>query len=597
MPPRHTKTPSVKLTIGGVDYTDVNGISTTVTRVENGFDTATIVIADPNNDFYPTVTYGSTVAVATKDYWETAYTTVFNGAARFPIIEDKKVTLKCDGAGYGLGENVCVNEYGTQSLNPALDTITEILTDATHGVIPLYANKFLGSATDTNFAYTTAGVDAINDVIPYTISAYKPVNKYLNDLCDIVTALKAGTAGPHWIVDTASDLHVKLVNGTQATWTKYYLDSQANSTFEPDDYIAPPQLEVMNPDANVIIYYGTWRRPSSGDAWTENNHAVWSEEGGGTLSDDNTNHIVNTYSLRCTVDVGGAPMLWAYPLAKDAAWDFNSFTDFNTPNLNFYMFTHSGGGAFGGITVNLHTDGANYVTKLLAETTDTWVHYALPIGPYYRNTVAGGTSWTVGGGAIDWSDIDYIQFIGLTPPAGSYMCVDGLHFGDAAVCRVATDSTMMAAGKVKTKVLTDSVGKDDSLLDTDDSGLMAKMAYAELLRQSKTAITGAFTVSLRKDLLPGQWVHLHARKKLDGTFGVNKDFRVTKLVHYFELPTPMTVVTVTDDVTNSTVRPAYESYNAQSALMRPEFQDKQASSIKLGELDIRITRLTKDYPT
>jgi len=57
------------------------------------------------------------------------------------------------------------------------------------------------------------------------------------------------------------------------------------------------------------------------------------------------------------------------------------------------------------------------------------------------------------------------------------------------------------------------------------------LAYAEFLRSRTTPIVGTLTIPLAEDLMPGQLIHVHAKKKSDGTYRVDDDFRVTKILH------------------------------------------------------------------
>lgn len=197
-----------------------------------------------------------------------------------------------------------------------------------------------------------------------------------------------------------------------------------------------------------------------------------------------------------------------------------------------------------------------------------------------------GFEWSKQGKA-DWSNINYVMFMIGNADVLSFS-IDGFYFGDAAVCRVAREKfpgeggTLGQSGNpIRMKVITDKIGKDDSLKASDDSGLMAQLAYSELLRSGKPTVSGKFTTPMIADFLPGQYVY------------IGQDWRVTRLVHTIK-PKPFgfrTEFEVTDDVTNSHVRLRYEDQNKLASSVRPEWQDKQATSIKVGDLDIRIARL------
>lgn len=590
-------TPINKLTLGATEYTNYL-VSATVTRLENGLDSAVIVL--PDTSIYPTtVTEGTTVLLEVKNTSDGSYTTLFVGTVRFvtaDISATNSLTLHCRSIGFGLQEMLVAAEYGSQSINSSLDTITEIITDATNGIVPNYVQKILGGS-NSNYAFDTTYVETITDSIPYIGFPYKPADKALNDLCDLVTAYKAGTAGPHWIITRSGAtnyLRVKLVSGTQVGWTKYYGDSQANATLTYGTDYTQINIEKMSSESNYIVYYGAWRRPSNGDYWTESaiSGGLWGNTTG-SLADNTYYKVVGANSvLAYTTANPSGPIQVFYPAAKNAAWNFSGFTDFNTPNLNFYAYYDLTTTTT--LRVRLYTDAANYYEVTLTPPNQKWQHYSIPVGPYYK---AQGVNqddsqiWSDGGTSPDWADINWIEYYvadaekhdDVSSPIRYLFAVDGLHFGDASVCRVAALSSYVGV-ITKMRLIVDDIGKDDSLLASDDSGLMAKMAYAELLRQRTNSAVGTVTTPMIKDLLPGQWLYIQST-----------DYRATKLQHQISRDSYLTTIDFTSDVINGRSRPRYEDLNKQFASIRPEWQDRQASNMKAGSVDWRITRLVKTY--
>jgi hypothetical protein len=134
------------------------------------------------------------------------------------------------------------------------------------------------------------------------------------------------------------------------------------------------------------------------------------------------------------------------------------------------------------------------------------------------------------------------------------------------------------------RLITDNVGKDDSLVATDDSGVMAQLAYAELLRQQKVTYHQTLTMPMIPKALPGQQFSL-----------ATVTYRASEIVHEIAGDDYTTTLTLTSDLINGRTRQRYEDVNKAYANMRPEFQDRQASSIKAGQVDWRITRLVTDY--
>jgi hypothetical protein len=587
--------PAFQLTLGSTIYTNAKMVSADVVRVENGYDTATFILENGLNLYPDILTNGSMVTLKIRDATkESAYPTapLFNGTANFPrfvIGHPKLMTLKTEGAGISLKRMVVAEEYGYESRKGAsYDTLSEVIPH----MIDNWVEINLDSGNASGYTVDTSNTTGITDTIPYISFPYKYANKCLDDLCDLETAIKAGSAGTHWIVDTSGNLRVKLIGGTQIGWTKYYGDSQTNATLTASDF-SEASFEPMGKEANQIIYYGQWRRPSSGDAWTNlataNISTCWGANGYAVLTGDTTYTIVGGISLKCHPD-SGTPEFW-YPSAKNAAWDF-TFSEFLSPSLNLYVQCRDRG-LLNSVNITLYKDDSNYIRYTCgAEINDTFSHIQLPIGPYYKQ-VKTSQSWATTAGTIDaafWTDINWI---GIDNPACDAY-IDGLYFGGIPICRVAREKYTGAEGgtlgettnPVKTISLIDNIGKDDSLKAGDDSGLLAKFAYAELLRLQKTAVVGTWKTTLLHDLMPGQFLYY------DG-----KDWRVTKVTHHIERTGEgcYSIIEVTDDVTNGHARPAYEDKNKLYAAIRPDYQDRQASNIKAGDVDIRVLRLEKAY--
>jgi len=145
------------------------------------------------------------------------------------------------------------------------------------------------------------------------------------------------------------------------------------------------------------------------------------------------------------------------------------------------------------------------------------------------------------------------------------------------------------------KIITDNVGKDDSLKASDDSGLMAKLAYAEYLRSKSTPYVGTLIVDLHPEIVGGQLLHLHAKKTAAATYGIDQDFRVTKATHDIFKKQTCTSLEITSDILNSLCRPVPNNVNKIYECVKPESQDREAANYKLGELNINHPRLVKTY--
>lgn len=602
----HKSIPQVQLTVttGGVSYVIDGLTSGKIIRNENGFDTATFTVADGvGNDasrYYPaTIDAGSLVTCEMKDASDAAWTTVFSGVIRFAYVrmfgQEHKLDLKCDGAGYGFDETVVGEEYGTDSTNPTLDTISEILTDATHGIIPLWVNKILGNgANASGYAYTYANVENIAGAMKYVYFPFKPCSKALADLGDLLQAIKGAAAGCHWIVGTDDKFRLKTVGSDQAGWDDYYGGSQAASTLEEGQDLLSYSFESLTKEANYVLYHGAMRKPADGDKWTENNSALWAVTNGAVADESGAGLVqIGSYSLKFSPTVAGGSWI-DYPSTHDAAWNItNCGGRYNIPTFSFWVYNNTGNT----FNVRLHDStavGYFQLSSLLNPPATTWQGYSFPIGPYGKNNDM-GLFWvpTIITGTPSWSNIDYVQFIFYSAAGAAYL--DGVQF-NGHIIRGAKEAGIGVNNKLKLKVITDDVGKDDSLVAADDSGVMAQLAKAELYRCKTTPLVGELRVPYLYDLLPGQLIHTHAKKNAAGTFNVDCDMRGVRVEHDFDVPNGFTSrVAVTSDVINSYPRMAWSNMNKVLAAARPEFQDRQATSIKTREIDITQSILEVTY--
>jgi hypothetical protein len=601
--------PQVKAVVGTTTYQGNALVGGQIIRVENGFDTATVTFADRKCINRATITKGAAISIYFKDYQETAWTTVFTGVIRFLREETNPteiLTAKCDGAGYPFLNMLCAREYGSQAqasdvAGTLMDSIQEILVDANDGIITKYTEHVLGSTNDSGYTFT-ATIEPIAGEIKYVYYPYKPCSKAIEDLCDIVTAIKAGGAGPHWIVLPTSEFLLTTVGAhsvivAAAGWPTYYGGTALLSTLIQGIDFVQNSFESLEKDANYVAYYGQWRRPGNGDFWTEENVVLWGHTGGGVLDLlDSHTAIVGTHSLVCDLISAGG-YFW-YPLAQNAAWNFSVFDRNHIPTLNFYARRSD---TLTAVNVTLNEDEANYWNYNFISTMTSpneWYHYSIPFGPFW--TVLEGSYWEKVGAPV-WNAIDYVKF-GVSYTAGADFFVDGLYFGDVPICRIAREqypgeggTLGQTANPVKMKIIVDDVGKDDSLLATDDSGVMAQIAYAELLKGRTTPMIGTFTTKMLKDALPGELFHIHARPNSLGAFQVHGDFRTTKLTHIWDKQGFWTHYDVTSDVVNHSARSRWTDLNRVLEDARPEFQDRQASNIKAGTVDVSAVTFEHEY--
>lgn len=607
--------PRFKITLGSTAYEDRKGISCTVVRNENGFDAATVQLAELLGELYPNiVTAGTAIQIDVKDAAEASYPAnpVFKGVVRFPVLSlDNSILLKCDGAGYGLGAAIVGQEYGANSpQGSAVDTLSEILTHASYGIITKWVNKVMESANASGFSYSTS-IDAnLTDTIGYISFPYKPALTALNDLTDLLTAIRVqdSNKGVHWIVTTDDYLRMKELYSHHADWPKFYGGSVASqeSKLYQGKNISACHFEKLGILANYILYYGFWRRPSNGDSWTLASVSDWAEDDM-TISIDTSHKIVGANSLKAVSDVPGSSKYIRYPSGADANWNFEIMASLKyVPHINFYVSKHQ---ALNSLILQLCTDSSNLIRTMnfgysddYIKSNDKFYFFSIPISTLWDTVEHYPFGWNEEVGTVDWSEIDYLEFLFYAASANDYIHIDGLNFSGGPVCRVARKPyATISSQKFKARVITDNIAKDDTLLNgtpgTTDTGLMARMAYAELLKCQSQALVGWIKTPMMHKLLPGQLLEIFAYKSAGGSYRINgTEMRVTKIEHAFSKDGAASIIHLTDDVSNGRPRSLYEDWNkVVRSVASPEFQDRQATSIKAGDIDIAIDRLEEEY--
>lgn len=616
--------PQLKVEVGAAlaAFTNRKTVSAKIIRLENGFDTGTIHFNDPEARDRAKFVQDDPINVYVKDASETSWYTLFKGVMR-QITEGlgrdgESIEVKADGSGYGLSNCQVLEEYGSQSRNPTLDTLLEILTDGTHGVVPLWVNKILGQAANASgYNFNTDHVANIAGEIKYMYCPMKPASKVLCDLVDLMQAIKGVSAGPHWIVLPTDILLVQTIGAHDAGaaghgWTNY-INGQATATalatlIQSSKTIKGDfrdfAFQRVNQLANYILYHGAWLRPADMDKWTESNAADWICNVANTaLANDPANPKQGLMSIQASIIVQAVNQYIEYPAARNLHLNLTAAGGlYSVPTFNFWMKRKA----------NLTPDWlyllfiSDVATSKWYETDidmaaflpnpETWYNMTIPVGPNWRTATSTSnfSEYYQGVGGADWSDINSIRFIVDNKVVNSSFWVDGMCFA-GFVLRGAKDGTSITAKKLKIKAIDDSYGKDDSLKATDDSGTLAQLAKAELYRARTEPILATCKTRMIKNALPGQLLHVHARPNALGTWNINKDFRVTQLVQSIFAEGVTTDWHVTDDLINAITRESYTSMNEVLKAIRPEYQDRQSSGIKIRDLDITQTLLELDY--
>ena len=589
-----------------VDYT-IGAWSLTVRRHENGFDTATLILEDTEaTNYVDKLATDDVIVISQRDASE-AWAVILNGVIRRvePFLPPNLLMVECDGTGYGFDMTVCGQEYGVESSNPTLDTIKEMVEDATNGIVPKWVNKLLGTATDSGYAYTTQ-IETIAGSIQYLYFPFKLCDKSINDICDIVQAIKGASAGPHWIIDISKRLCLATVgaHGAPAStyWPTWWRTNVAGSTLVEGEDFKNFRFENLAKEANYILYHGLFKRPSTGDFWTNISSSLWGKDSKTNLANDSSagNFKLGSDSVKAD-NIGYSPynlFCW-YPSACDLAWDVTKWGGkHNIPSLNVWLKNDFGTSSSQYLRLFMSTGtttGISFDDYFYAQFTpsdNVWRNSTFQIGPYSRQGENATVWFSVG--APSWSNINYVGFLYVKDVSEVVtMWIDGLQFNGWILRGARQSAAFSATDPLKLKVITDNVAKDDSG-KTDDSGTLGRLAKAELLRCKTTPIVGTFTIPIANDLLPGQLVHLHAKKQSSGAFRIDTDFRVLALAHNVDAGFN-TTVEVTSDIINARARPLPTQLNTILGAVRPEFQDRQASSIKTREIDITQAILENSY--
>lgn len=287
--------------------------------------------------------------------------------------------------------------------------------------------------------------------------------------------------------------------------------------------------------------------------------------------------------------------------SPNAGWDFTKIgSEESIPKLNFYFYKDAD---FAELTshVGFFTThhGLDYYFTLFSTYGDPdneWIHRSIPIGPYWKSSDESRQfRWDItAGGVFDWANVNGIVFL-IDGNINADLWIDDLHI-TGKIVREAYNSTSITANDEVQKTVQMQTSVNDMLKAADDTGTAARLAYAELLVAQKTPIVGQVTIPLAEDVLPGQLIHIHSDKQVDGSFRVDSDFRVQQIIHEFA-KRAVTILDLTDDVVNIFAKGHAASPSANiSALAKVMFTDPEAKSLKTTGIDTLVTRLSKDYP-
>jgi len=605
----------VTVTHGGTDY-ELDWQSLDVILVENGM--AQAVISTVNREvFQDRVDIGDNLKVELRYLDEgTSWRQVFGGwifdLAPTLTMAGEMMTLTARDYGLGLAAMLVGSQYGSESENTSLNTVSEVLTD----MIPNWVEKVLHTGTNSGYSFNITKVAPVASNFRYLYWAYRPALNCINDMIDLISAANAPNAGAHWIVvssGTTAYLCLAIVGAHETPspadiWPSWFNIDQADSTIEVGKDMIVTRFTKQRSDANYILYHGEFRKPVDGDKWTEQTpmSSYWF----------GTNCTINSASGADYVKVGSNSLWaqpdeavtgsWRYPYNSDASWNLSAIGGkFNIPSLNFYIRIDSN--IENPLNVTCLTSTGNYYQYDLEQDlsdqngsliNNQFFHINIPVGPYAKQAKTTQKLWSING-SPSWSNITCIIFKAKSKSGqtGSVF-IDGLHFA-GWILRGARDDTKIGTQKARVKLVMDDVAKDDSTSATDDAYVMAQLAKAELYRAITTPIIGEISIPGTPQIMGGQLAHIHHGKKSNGTFSIDKNMRIIQARHRVE-PSPhgfRTYLTLTDDVTNSRALMPNVGYNLLVKAANPEFLNRETASRKTREIDLSQTILSRNYST
>lgn len=621
--------PQYKIVVDGETLENALGMSIAVTRPENNISSTILAVNDwQSRSYVDLFDCFNALDIYFKYARDSSWTQVFGGMVSTvaPRIGKTGEILEVSGwgAGWGLSRTHCNQSYGTESNNSGFDTPKELLLD----IIGNYVNEDFNSGNTTHWSLGTARIDDAHSAfsVIHLDGRYGDNFNLVNFVSDLTTAyaqtLGAPEAGVHWYVSpwtqgSTSYFYFKKIDAdhTSGFWDKYYGGSATAATIEVGrDMILYDFRKNIEEYSNDVLLATDFRKPAS-DYWTEYNatttdggSTLWDKEAEGigvnvTLTDDNGagNFVVGDYSLLIEGQNGGTTHAF-YPASEDASWEFENVEAADSPpRLNFYFMKDT-----------LITEGDTYVRLFTtdhktdffeanfcnwhSDPDDEWVHVSIPIGNYWNTVDENRRFRWASNGAPDWNDINGISFKYFNDAGAAWtsLWIDDLHFSGKLI-REAKDSTYITAtNKNHQRFIRNDVAVDDSLISDDDTGTAGRLAFAELNRRMRTPIVGMIATPGYIDVLPGQWFVIHAGRRPDGTFRINKDFRIKELTHILGGNGFTTQFNLTDDTSNTH---AFGVPSRYSLLMdyAGALRHGEARNLKSSGINPLAPRLTKDY--
>lgn len=603
MPQTWPDHPEFKLVVDATEYINDEAVTLKLIRPENSVATLLLRINDYLSSKYIDIFDVFTpIQLHLRQDASDAWTKVFAGIARTVSphlsLEAEIAEVLAVGEGHALTDTHCNISFGKEgSDQPAKDTPKEIWDM----IVDDFINKsFSGGAT--GYAITKTKIANITTpVITHIHGRFMKNFDLINKICEIRNAGTGAAASVHWFVDPDKNLFINTIGNHEndATgWPTFWKGSEAASTIVvKEDQIQYQFQKRINHFANHVLLAAALRKPPQ-DYWTESGwtNGLWSATNC-NMSDDAAFKVVGANSLNALGIAGQAVHYFEYPTSglQPIHWDFTQIeSPSSIPSINFYAAKRN----ISNFQVILEkVMGNGYVHTIGTEMANEneFYHFSIPFGNYYKQTERKTVKWNILGAGGDWSDTYRLRFAFTTVSAQTGDAwIDDLHFA-GRLMRAAKNSTSIAANNEFQRVVRNDAALDDSLKAADDSGMLARLAYAELLRRQTMPLVGVVQLPLMPTVLPGQLIHIHACQKADDTYRVDENFRIKELIHLISTSIHGTTLNLTNDLTNSFTfgPPTRASILAEYV---GALGHKQARDMKLSG-DIVLPRLTKDYPS
>jgi hypothetical protein len=435
--------------------------------------------------------------------------------------------------------------------------------------------------------------------------------------------------GLHWIVTPNNELLIAPVGNHSVYGANGYYIENKWSTICPLSSIIVKQDMIQSqfkteiPLANTILVAGKFVHPKK-DLWTES-LAGWDNQWKWayiaipvpptvSLSLNNSTVIKGNHSLQLRIDLPPNVGVWDTlyrPLHID-------FTKLASENVNAYLNMQIYGNMKGTfiklrlycnndtpqLDSNYNIKGSYFETNLgsLLPTSgqEKWNKIELPITNNDLVDVTREGTWTAhndtGYPAPSWSNIKWLVIFIQTGTGGAGGSTDIWLFDD--ICIVGnvvrgaytndcgyTNIEDCKIGCIKhygirTYTIKDSLAQTDSLDSNDDNSTLSQIALYELLRHRIPRTTATIQVPLYPSIKAGQIVSIKYNQLENGTYLIDREFRITKVVHQFSVEGAKTIIDITDDLKNSLPISSTDPYTVLLRAVNPDTQTKTFTSLK-----------------